>query len=802
MSNKLNVESAFQISEDEDDLSNQNKWIQHKIELKSEKDSYKNLTKLDSIINKSNINNILNFAKIENSEKKKNKIIKYENKDEFDKNISSEKIHISSNFSIEELNKLNQVRKDNQNNKNYLLSNTNKTNIINKNTNPDEYDKEIIYDKKIINKGNLDLSQNVLNSSENKDITFPPNKNPFEYIFDAKIKKDKRNSYKKENYIEKFDNNITHKKTNEANTNLVVPKNNFFLILDKTINHNSNKSVKNTLKIKIKKSSEYNISSLHKNKLESLNIKSNNFDINLKLAENLKNSIINQKSLENINNTKNSQERNSNKKKIPLLAKIEKKKTIKENIKIIDNINIDDDQQPFDNISILKVSIDEKISKEEKTNIFNNSIIKKNSFGKTKDNGDFKSNLINNNKINISSEINTENGELVKRSSISFLNKKEDDVDTCNYEAKIPLNENKNLEDINPAKNNNLVNQKSTLLYFKDICRILSKRKFDRLKSEIKYLVKFLNSNFKFFKKLSNEKEYNSHIKLEACAVALNIQFFEGGEKIVNCGEQANSFFIILQGRIKVNKPLFIEKEMSFKAFVEYLFHIKNIEKDQIKLDRVQQANITNINLDHIKRYNYDVAKFSNDNFQKKFYIEENNTVAYIKEGGEFGEIGLIYDCKRTATIEADCKTIVAFIERNEYNKAYYELQEKYYTKKILEFKNNYHAFRDMRRGFIYRLLNLVETVDVTVGDVIYEQNTISDAIYIAVEGTYDISSCISLKTYKSFLEYVKDQKNSLVNSMIKSKFLLESQFEEMRKNSGNKKLYFLIVNFRLLIKL
>lgn len=326
---------------------------------------------------------------------------------------------------------------------------------------------------------------------------------------------------------------------------------------------------------------------------------------------------------------------------------------------------------------------------------------------------------------------------------------------------------------------------KTTLNNLKDIYRILSKRKFNRSKAELKYLIKFLTSNFKFFKNLEAKKEANNHIKLQACAAALNIQFLSQYEKVFNCGETANSFYIVLSGRVRVIKPKMTEKEMSFKSFVEYLFNIKHKEKDEIKLDRVQQANLKNINLNHIKRYNYDVSKFANDNFIKKYIIEEPVTVAFIKEGMEFGEIALSYDCKRTATIQADCYSAVAFIERNEFNKAYYEFQEKDFTTKILEFKNTYYPFKELRRGLVYKLLNLVETLNVSVDDIIYEQNMQSDSIYISVDGVFEVITCVSLQGYKSFLDYVSTQKNSLLNAMIKNKILLESEFEEMIKNSG-----------------
>jgi len=592
---------------------------------------------------------------------------------------------------------------------------------------------------------------------------------------------------KSEIYIDNINNKIVK--------NIIIEENLDFekkiLNTEKDSMNLSNEFLKNSLNKKNKNIIESDFSSLYKNKdiiSEDKIIKE------FEIFENGKKDI-DLKIVDSNNNIDLDEER----KKMKKNRKIYKNKSSDVYLKKVNrekNIIKDSSENDIQNNLVQKYNGDENI---KKNNIFNNSILKKNSFGEQK-NEELLLPTLNENFINKQSNIlmnvdKYENFEINKFS----LNEGEIDIRSSgsneynyfngNYNEenneKLENSQNKVSSNIPTNINNGIVTYKTTQSNFKDICSILSKRKSERSKPEIKYLIKFLTSKFRFFNQLSQNNELNSHIKLDACAVALNIQYFEEGQIVFNCGEVANTFYIVLQGKVRVIKPILIEKEMSFKAFVEYLFYVKNVEKNEIKLDRIQQANSNNINLSHIKRYNYEVSKFSNDNYQKKFFIEEANLLDHIKEGGEFGEIGIMYDCRRTATIQAETKCTIAFIERNEYNRAYYELEEKDQTSKILEFKNTYNAFGDLRRGLVYKLLNFVETKEVSIGENIYEQGSVSDCIYMSIEGTYDIISCISLRDYKKFLEYVNNQKNSLLSIMKKNKIILDSDFEEMRKNSG-----------------
>ena len=403
-----------------------------------------------------------------------------------------------------------------------------------------------------------------------------------------------------------------------------------------------------------------------------------------------------------------------------------------------------------------------------KTNIFNNSILKKNSFWNKKSKEII--NYINNN---------------VQNSNNSNLNISLSKILENNQEKN---SSHKNLKDLN----NHI--HKNSLPNYKEICKILNKRRLTRSKAELKSIIKFLLNNFKFFKTFKTHDKENDP-KLLACGLSLNINIYEENNIIFNCGEISETFFIILQGRVNVIKPVYKETEMSTRAFVEYLHKIKYEEKNELKLDRVQFANSSNINLNHIKRYNYDVNKFSENNFLKKYIIEEDNIICCLKEGDHFGELAISYDIRRTATIITDSKCTIAFIDRNEYNKSYIEIEQNENTAKILEFKNTYFFFRDLRRSLVYKMMDLFKIINLSIGENVYEQNSNSEEIFFSTKGTYEITTSVSLRNYKSFLEYVLSQKGSLINSMQKNSIILDSDFEKMVKNAGIEKYFFIKIN-------
>ena len=59
----------------------------------------------------------------------------------------------------------------------------------------------------------------------------------------------------------------------------------------------------------------------------------------------------------------------------------------------------------------------------------------------------------------------------------------------------------------------------------------------------------------------------------------------------MNFGEEGDKCYILLKGKVGIYKPTPITKQMTLRDYVEYLVHIRDIEKNMPKFERVLNYN-------------------------------------------------------------------------------------------------------------------------------------------------------------------------------------------------------------------
>lgn len=175
----------------------------------------------------------------------------------------------------------------------------------------------------------------------------------------------------------------------------------------------------------------------------------------------------------------------------------------------------------------------------------------------------------------------------------------------------------------------------------------LKKSKKNRSINEIKIIGDYLCENFDYFKDL----KHKDSIKYDKLMFFLNIESFEKNQNIINYGEYGDKFYILIQGKVSVYKPLYITKILSVKEFSDYILEFK--EKNNLKFQRIKVKNL-HLNLD------YDLMEsLLPDNYymqrEMEFVIEEEEKLGEFGPGFSFGEIALIKKTTRNATIKAEC---------------------------------------------------------------------------------------------------------------------------------------------------
>lgn len=307
------------------------------------------------------------------------------------------------------------------------------------------------------------------------------------------------------------------------------------------------------------------------------------------------------------------------------------------------------------------------------------------------------------------------------------------------------------------------------------IMELLSKEKIKRTKIDIRILSDYLSGKYDYFKKL---KENSENSKLEKLVGVLNLETFKEDEAIIRFGEEGDKFYILLSGKVNLYKTVYPQKLMTLTEYLSYMQNIVNIEGNQLKFERIKEKNqFLNLDLDSL-------MMIPPESFQNKalmnVFTEEEEKLCEFGDGFAFGEIALLKQTKRNATIKAQTVSKLVSIEKSDYNKIIKELEEKRLEKELNSFKLNYPLFENWTLNHLIRLFNCFSQETLLSGQYLYKQNEDSDYIYIVESGKFELFSLLSFGWINDFYNYIIDAKNNLVHFVDKKKPLKETELVDV----------------------
>lgn len=298
------------------------------------------------------------------------------------------------------------------------------------------------------------------------------------------------------------------------------------------------------------------------------------------------------------------------------------------------------------------------------------------------------------------------------------------------------------------------------------ILNILEKNPKNRKENEIKNVADFLSTNYTYFQNL---KKSDSQLMVEKLAKLSKIKIFYPGETIIKFGDIGDKFYVVIEGFVQVYKPIFEEKKMTPNDFIKYMNDIKFREKDENKYLRIKDYN---------KTRNFDISEYekmdSEMNFMKikrEFFVENLQSMGIYGEGFSFGEISLMTNAKRNATIKCSDKNnnkhaILLSIGKESYDKAFKEYQEKKLTKDIESFIKAYPFFKDFTRENMIAVFNCITKINLEKGDYLFHQNDPDTNLYFVVSGKLEVYSHISLNWINQFMEYIINMRDNVLGHL------------------------------------
>ena len=293
------------------------------------------------------------------------------------------------------------------------------------------------------------------------------------------------------------------------------------------------------------------------------------------------------------------------------------------------------------------------------------------------------------------------------------------------------------------------------------IIKLLKLEKDKRIKADIIKIKEYLCTHIDYFKNLLEQSEE----KLLKLIPSLNYEVFKTNERIMNFGEEGDKCYILLKGKVGIYKPFPITKQMTLREYVEYLVHIRDIEKDMQKFDRILNYN-SKIDKFKLISLDFDYTKIPRSSQPLSIMLEEERELGQGKPGSSFGEMALIKNEPRNASIIALERCSMISIEKNSYTKIVKDIEEQRINKELSTFKQSYPIVRYWPPSKCFRLLSGFITEEFDREEYVFKQNDVPKAIYLIKDGIFEVFSNFNFSWYEKFVDYIHDTSFSLLNDI------------------------------------
>ena len=250
---------------------------------------------------------------------------------------------------------------------------------------------------------------------------------------------------------------------------------------------------------------------------------------------------------------------------------------------------------------------------------------------------------------------------------------------------------------------------------FKKVVKILKQDKEERTKDDNNLLKEYLSAHYKYFSDLLRQSE-ERFLKL---IPVLKYESFKANERIVNFGEEGDKCYVLLKGTVGIYKPFPITKRMTLKQYVEYLANVRDEEKNKVKFERILNYN-SRIDKNQLYLIDFNPEKVPSFSSGLTIVLEEERELAIEKAGFSFGEMALIKNEPRNASIVALERCILISIEKGDYTKIVKDIEEQRFIRELASFKEKYPLFKFWPSSKCFPLMSGLITQEVARDEYIY----------------------------------------------------------------------------------
>lgn len=265
-----------------------------------------------------------------------------------------------------------------------------------------------------------------------------------------------------------------------------------------------------------------------------------------------------------------------------------------------------------------------------------------------------------------------------------------------------------------------------------------------RTQENLEEVMKYTRNN-RFLKKICQERN-SDRIHWECCRV-MTLEVYEKGETIINFGEVGDRFFIIIKGKVRIIMPTrsLRRSDTTTQDLLNGLRRMSTIR------DLAESQTFS----ENEAKFNQEIRKFTRKkteidlqflaNYGK---IEEFKHINTLKEGDFFGELALINNKPRTATVEAAEVCYLAVVSKKDFKKilctdAVKSLEER------VTFLKNLPAFTEVSKLSLQKFVYNFSEVTYKKDQKVFDEADLADSIYFVKSGEIKICRRDVLETPK-----------------------------------------------------
>lgn len=281
--------------------------------------------------------------------------------------------------------------------------------------------------------------------------------------------------------------------------------------------------------------------------------------------------------------------------------------------------------------------------------------------------------------------------------------------------------------------------------YIQHLCSLFSVPPLSRSQIQLEEIMQFTRNN-KFFRKIC--EEHNSDRILWECSRFLSLEIYERNSTIFNFGEIGDRFYIILKGTVGVIVPTrAIKRSNSTKQdILKGLRRMQTGSQEDLSICLEPEANDKLSSL--IKGLKRQQSELDFDYLTNFGIVEESKQVRLLSTGDCFGELALINNKPRTASIESKTLTYLAVLSKKDFTKilsshTYRALDERVEYLKLLP------GFNTVTKLSLQKLAYTFTEKTYKKDQIIYNKNDPVTTLFFIKSGEFKLSQCEIISTSK-----------------------------------------------------